>query len=165
MPEKWTIQEAAARNVDGTPCWQVRMLRADGRTIAHLMPQQTLEWRAAEYGIDPEDVDTLLEIVLHEPHMALTDEAEDEPARYATGPALWEADSTTTARVAHLRRVQACPVRIPVRGHAALAPVRAGHRPDLTRVRAMREAVDTNRWVSLYGDLPVQPIREEASRA
>ncbi|MER5750613.1 hypothetical protein [Streptomyces sp. NPDC002088] len=166
MAEKWTVQEVRARQVDGTPCWQVRVLRADGQPHVHVMPQDVLEWRAAEYGIDPTDTDTLLEIVLHEPHMALTEETEDEPARYAAGPALWEADSTATARTAHLDRVKACPVRITVRGQAALAPVRAGHKPDLQRVRAMREAVDTQRWAALYGGLPVQPITaEEALRA
>lgn len=166
MAEKWTVQEVRARVVGGAPCWQVRMIRPDGMPCVHVMPQNILEWRAAEYGIDPVDTDTLLEIVLHEPHMLVTEETEDQPARYADdGPALKEAVSTAAARTAHLARVKACPVRIDVRSQTALAPVRAAHKPDMARIRAMREAVDTSRWTALYGALPVQPIVKEASRA
>jgi hypothetical protein len=142
------------------------MLRPDGMLHVHTMPQDILEWRAAEYGIDPADTDTLLEIVLHEPHMRVTEETDDTPARYADdGPSLKEAVSTAAARTAHLARVKACPVQIEVRGQAVLAQVRTSHEPDLARVRAMRESVDTRRWVALYGALPVQPNSKEASRA
>ncbi|MFM9635986.1 hypothetical protein [Streptomyces turgidiscabies] len=128
------------------------------------MPQDILDWRAAEYGIDPTDTDTLLEIVLHELHMPVTEETDGQPARYAgDGPVLKEATSTAAARAAHLDRVKNCPVRIAVRDRAALNPIRA-RRPDPARIRAMREAVDTSRWTALYGALPVQPIVKEASR-
>lgn len=166
MPEKWNIQEARARQIGNTPCWQVTILQADGKPHAHLIPTAALEWRAAEYGIDPTDIDTLLEILLHEPHMAMTEETEEQPPRYADpGPALWEADSTAAARAAHLSRVKNCPVYIGVRGAAVLDSIRAGHKPNRAKVRAMREAVDTQRWISQYGDLPVQPIAKEAIHA
>lgn len=42
--------------------------------MAHLIPKEAMEWRAAEYGIDPADTDTLLDIVLHEPHVQVDKE-------------------------------------------------------------------------------------------
>jgi hypothetical protein len=134
------------------------------------MPTVTLEWRSAEYGIDPADVDTLLDVILHEPHIPLTDDGSGP--RYAdNGPDLWTAESTTAAREAHLARIKTCPVRIDVKGVKALDPVRNGHRPDADRIRKMREQVDTSRWIKKHGDLPKQPIpqtpaeKKEAARA
>lgn len=158
MPEKWTIQEATVKQVGNSQCWRVRMLKADGKPHLHTMPAATLDWRAAEYGIDPSDVDALLEIVLHEPFLAMADDSEDHHPRYADdGPTLWDADNTTTAREAHLARVKNSPVRINVRNVPALDVIRNGHRPDPDRLRAMRELVDTHRWINRYGDLPARP--------
>jgi hypothetical protein len=129
------------------------------------MPQTILEWRAAEYGIDPTDTETLLDIVLHEPHLPMDEPDEDEPQamRYAQGgPTLWEADSTTKARDAHLERVAACPVRIDLTG-TELDPVRESHSPDMGRFRTMRETVDIQRWTHLYGALPITPTEEATS--
>ena len=170
MPEKWTIQDSSARLVGETQCWQVILRKPDGNNHAVVMPAMTLDWRAAEYGIDPMDVDTLLTVILHEPWMPMIDDGGG--SRYAdTGPDLWTADTTTAARDAHLARVQACPVLIDVAGVKALDAIRDGHTPDLDRIRAMREAVDTNRWRKKYGDLPAQPLPQtpavlkEAARA
>ena len=171
MPEKWTIVESAVVSVQGVPCWQVLMLKPDGTHHAHLMPGGTLEWRAAEYGIDPDDVDALLEVVLHEPYMATVDDVEHGPRYADNGPDLWTADNTDEARDAHLARVKACPVRIDVKGEKALDPIRANHRPDPARLSRMREAVDTNRWIKKHGGLPRPPlpqtpvVKKEAARA
>jgi hypothetical protein len=166
MPETWTVKEVTTKQIGNTPCWRFRLQRADGKHHMHTEPQASLDYRAAEYGIDPTDVDTLLEVLLHEPHLAMTEETETQPSRYAgTGPTLWEAENTDTARVAHLARVKNCPVRIDVKGTAALDPIRRGHRPDRDRIRAMREAVDTHRWINQYGGFPVQPNFEEGPRA
>lgn len=157
MPEKWTIQEVTTKQIGDMNCWRVRMLRADGKPHMHTEPKQSLDWRAAEYGIDPADTDTLLEIILHEPFMAMTEETDTQASRYADGPTLWEAESTDAAREALFTRVKNCPVRIDIRGVAALDVIRSSHQPDPERLRAMRELVDTNRWIALYGDLPVRP--------
>lgn len=169
MPEKWTISEAVTRQIGETSCWQVTLVRPDGRTGVHIMPTSTLDWRAAEYGINPADVDTLLTVILHEPHMPTTD---DGTGRYTdAGPDLWSAENSTAARTAHLARVQDCPIRIDVIGVEALDTIRSGHTPDLARIRAMREAVDTTRWLKKYGGLPAQPLPQtpavpkEAARA
>jgi len=43
----------------------------DGTTIrvAHVMPKDAAEWRVAEYGLDPNDHDTLIDVLLHEGHV------------------------------------------------------------------------------------------------
>jgi hypothetical protein len=62
----------------------------------HSFPYDALEWRAAEYGIDPSDVDTLMDIILTEPYIAATD--------YEPGTTLYDAPSIEDARKAHLSR-------------------------------------------------------------
>ncbi|RSD22014.1 hypothetical protein [Amycolatopsis eburnea] len=63
---------------------------------AHIMPADTLEWRAAEYGIDPADTATLLDVVLAEPYLSEED--------WATGHQLHDAPDIDTARRAHIAR-------------------------------------------------------------
>lgn len=170
MPEKWTIQESRPRTVGETSCWEVAAQKPDGTLHLYLMPTVALEWRAAEYGIDPTDVDTLLDVILHEPHMPMTDDGQGP--RYAdNGPDLWQADNTDAAREAHLARIKTCPVRIDVRGARGLDIIRNNHRPDPDRLRAMRETVDTSRWVKKHGGLPRPPlpqtpaVKKEAAHA
>jgi hypothetical protein len=62
----------------------------------HVFPHDALEWRAAEYGIDPSDVDTLMDIVLAEPYITSED--------YEPGTTLYDAPSIQDAREAHLSR-------------------------------------------------------------
>jgi hypothetical protein len=70
----------------------------DGTEIRrqHVFPLDTLEWRAAEYGIDPADTATLLDIVLAEPHLTEED--------WAAGHQLHDAPDIDTARQDHLAR-------------------------------------------------------------
>jgi len=53
----------------GTELWRVTSLRPDNVLHCHVFPKTTMQSRAAEYGIDPTDTNTLLDIVLHEPYM------------------------------------------------------------------------------------------------
>lgn len=80
--------------------WEIRGTLTDdtGNSLAysHTFPPDTLEWRAAEYGIDPADTATLLDIVLAEPHLS----AED----WATGHQLHDAPDIDTARAHHVAR-------------------------------------------------------------
>ena len=133
-----------------TPCWYVDMRRPDGGTRRHVFPQTTLAWRAAEYGIDPNDTETLLDIVLHEhfaPHPDNPLTAADDPVLAAgmLAPAvvsrgttragepvpvtLYTADTTEQARKAHLMRIE----------HAKTEVVRVrapkGHRDPLDLIR------------------------------
>ena len=167
VAERWTVQSARQRKVSGTDVWEIVMLRADGKPHAHIVPTAALDWRAAEYGIDPDDTDTLLEAVLHEPFMEQAEDEDGQQPKWADGSVdLLGAENTTVAREAHLARAKACRVRIDVKGVTALAPVRDGHRPDRARIREMQEAVDTTRWVKRYGNLPAKPLDpKEARRA
>lgn len=70
MPESIHVTAVETAVVAGTPCWVVHQTRGDGSAHVHVFPPETLAWRATEYGIDPADTDTLLELILHEPHMA-----------------------------------------------------------------------------------------------
>lgn len=106
--------------------WHVLYEDPDGQTRGHVFPKSTLAWRAAEYGIDPTDTDTLLDIVLHEPFAPHPDDpqtAAEDPAAAAglTSPApvsrgrtrkgdlvpttLYTAENTAKAREAHLLRI------------------------------------------------------------
>lgn len=70
----------------------------DGTTIRgrHVFPDDALEWRAAEYDIDPADTDTLLDMVLWEPHLPEPDQPE---------LLLHDAPDIASAREYHLKRV------------------------------------------------------------
>lgn len=62
----------------------------------HCFPKDIFEWRAAEYGIDPTDMDTLIDIVLSEPFLDDND--------YAPGEGLHDAPDIALAREAHKSR-------------------------------------------------------------
>jgi hypothetical protein len=94
------IDQVATEIVGGQPLWVVEGMRHhdDGTSIRlqHTFPLDTLEWRAAEYGIDPADTATLLDIVLAEPYLTKED--------WATGHRLHDAPDIDTARADHLAR-------------------------------------------------------------
>jgi hypothetical protein len=74
------------------------------RTHYWLFPQDTMEWRAAEYGIPLSDTDTLLDIVLAEPFIPLSE--------YAEGTSLHDSPSITEARREHLGRCARAKLRM-----------------------------------------------------
>lgn len=86
--------------VEGKPVWVAEGIQTldDGTEVRyrHLFPLDTLEWRAAEYGIDPADTATLLDIVLTEPHLSEED--------WEAGHRLHDAPDIATARRDHLAR-------------------------------------------------------------
>lgn len=97
----------------GNTFWVVTMADRDGALVNHAFPQDTALWRAAEYGIDPADTATLLDIILHEPYIP-DPRVMDPPAAAAIRaevggkrvPAtLATAASTADARTAHLARI------------------------------------------------------------
>lgn len=66
--------------------------------IAYQFPVDTMEWRAAEYGLHPvDDKDTILDIVMAEAWMSEEDYLEDEPR-------LYDCPDTETARKHHVSR-------------------------------------------------------------
>lgn len=87
--------------------WQVALSIVDGNVTSrslYAFPVDTMEWRAAEYGIDPTDTATLLDIVMAEPH--LTAEERD------TGHQLHAAPDIPTARADHVARCARAKLRL-----------------------------------------------------
>lgn len=93
------------------------LVQDDGTVIpgTHTFPEDTMEWRAAEYGIDPADLDTLLDIVLHEPHLPDDDQPE---------LSLHNAPTIDAARDRHLARIKEISGEMPGNRPAGFDPVR-----------------------------------------
>jgi hypothetical protein len=155
-PRIRAVESVEEQRHGDTECWHVVTRAGDGHGLTHVFPKATLEWRAAEYGLDPADTDTLLDVVLHE-QLFDTETAE------AAKSSLAGAASTADARQAHLARIAASKQqgdRIALDGkNSPLNMIRA--RPGISAdgVRMKRELVDVHRWNRLYGGLPV-PITD-----
>jgi hypothetical protein len=137
-----------------TDLWVLHIQREDGAKGVHMMPKFILDLRAAEYGVDPTDVDTLISMVVHEPYMPVEEATAENPTPIAH---LLQVDSTVAAREAHLARIKNCPVQFEIKGSKGLDTLRKQHKPDLDRIKAHRELVDTHRWSLKYGDIPMPP--------
>lgn len=98
---------------------QRRMEFVDGSTMLgkHVFPTDTLEWRSAEYLIDPADLDTLLDIVIHEPFLG----EPDQPNLL-----LYDAATVQEARDYHLARINAVKARSKRPNPTVPDPVREG---------------------------------------
>lgn len=145
-----TVESVAEQRVGDVDCWQVvTRCKGDGG-ITHLFPKVQLEWRAAEYGIDPGDTNALLDVVLHE-HLF------DDDTAAAARTAFMSARSTGEARAAHLARIAAVKAQHAVALDAGgpLDVIRARPGISVQGVRVKRELVDVFRWNCLYGGLPV----------
>ncbi|SPL89479.1 unnamed protein product [[Actinomadura] parvosata subsp. kistnae] len=61
------------------------LVNAADEVGVHVFPHSTFEWRAAEHSLDPDDVDTLLDVILHEVAMPSRDDAlvHDDPGALA----------------------------------------------------------------------------------
>lgn len=108
---------AVAPPRDGAdPLWGVSRVDEQGQAHIHIFPHTALEWRAAEYGIDHDDVDTLLDVILHEPWIP----APDDPLAFTDPraakiladihglPTVWTPGvSDEVRRQAHLERINA----------------------------------------------------------
>jgi len=95
------------RAQSGQDFWQITMtITADDGTSSEsvcLMPSDTMEWRAAEYGIDPADTATLADIVLAEPFLTADDWSAGTHL-YGGSPGLTRAPDIDTARADHIAR-------------------------------------------------------------
>jgi hypothetical protein len=160
----------------GVPRWVVHHIDQDGSGGSYVFPKETLEWRAAEYGLT--DVDEILDMILHEFHLPDEPDRDDAAARAgmvtsnrpdAVPITLFNAASTTDALAAHrLRIADAKKARVivtaPAQGENPLDVIRAAHGITTAGVRAKREAVDIHRWQLVYGDLPVRPPSPSSSQ-
>lgn len=66
------------------------------KKIAYIIPREALEWRIAEYGLADDDVDTVLDMVLFDPHVQVP-----------KGSGLYETDTVEQARDVFLGLVRA----------------------------------------------------------
>lgn len=138
--------------------WEIHTQRDDGSKHLILMPKSTLDFRAAEYGIDPTDVDTLLDIIIHERLIPTPEEEDADPKLKAKKlPRLLQVTNTTDAQKYHLQRIRTARVQYKVKGNKALDPIRDGHKPDRKLISESAQMVDMARWLSNYGDLPPMP--------
>lgn len=168
-PRILTVDWVSERLTRGAPRWVVHRVDQDGAGSSHVFTKDVLEWRAAEYGLT--DVDELLDLVLHEPHLPDAPDRNDAAAQVglvtSAGPdaepiTLMNAASTPDALAAHRLRVAEAKratahIRPPAKGKDPLDVIRTAHGITVAGVRAKREAVDIHRWQLVYGDLPVQP--------
>jgi hypothetical protein len=163
-------------------CWAVVMTRPDGTRHAYVFPKFTLEQRAAEYGFDPADIETLLDVVMHEqfvhsPGGEIEDPAAAQgmlsPALVSSGMArkgamvptdLFNAPTIKHARDAHLARVAHAKktrgrVHPPSKGPDPLDLIRAEHGVTQTGIAHRARGVDLHRR-ALRGQLTDDEARE-----
>lgn len=165
-----------------TECWAVIMTRTNGTKHAYVFPKTTLELRAAEYDIDPGDIETLLDIVMHEqfvhsPGGGYPDAAAQQgmlsPAVASSAEArkgqmvptdLFNAATIKHARDAHLARVEHAKqtrgrVHPPAHGPDPLDRIRAEHGITKAGVAAASRVVDLQRR-ALRGTLTGDEARQ-----
>lgn len=167
-PRIHTVDFVTERLNRGVPRWVVHRIDQDGNGGSYVFPKETMEWRAAEYGLD--DVDEILDVILHEFHLPDEPDRDDAAARAglvtsnlpdAEPITLFNAASTADAlaahrlRIADTKKVRAV-VQAPAKGKNPLDVIRAAHGITAAGLRAKREAVDMHRWRLVYGDLPVR---------
>ncbi|MEV1167331.1 hypothetical protein [Nonomuraea sp. NPDC049784] len=99
---------------DDTEWWMIHTTNPDGRPYVYAMPACTFENLAVEYGFEPDDIDTLLDVAIHQFHIpepSMRRNHADDPAagkgllRKGAPVHLGNADSTAQARTAHLERI------------------------------------------------------------
>lgn len=54
---------------NGIECWVIGQTNENGVKYPYVFPKFTLEQRVAEYDLDPADIEGVLDMVLHEPHV------------------------------------------------------------------------------------------------
>jgi hypothetical protein len=166
-PRTLTVDAVFERTDGNSARWAVHVVDQDGNGGGYVFPQDTLEWRAAEYGLT--DVAEILDMILHESQIPGPPDRDDAAARVgmvtSTSPdaepiTLFNAPSTADALAAHRLRIadmktRTAHIRPPVKGADPLALIRSRHGIKAGGVRAKREAVDEHRWSLKYGGLPI----------
>jgi hypothetical protein len=165
-----------------TTCWRVTYRKEDGTNHTHVFPKDTFDWRAAEYDIDPADIETLMDVVLHEPYVDPMDTAVREAGKLS--PALqnnkttrrgepeptnlFNAESISEAREAHLLRIEDAKTnRVNIRAPKGADPrdeIRNKYRVNRSAVAEKKQLVTEGRRLLREG-IPIavpDKIRKEA---
>lgn len=125
----------------------------NGGTLLYLLtiPQDTLEWRAAEYLIEPSDTDLLLDVVLYEAFL---------PSEPDGIPMLMKASTVDEARDYHVGQVMAAKTKMRPQG-----PNRWKQNPQrVARLEAAHPELALD-WKSFLTDDALQPIRDKHDMA
>jgi len=119
----------------------------DGSTYLALFtfPDDTLEWRSAEYQIAPSEMDLLLDIVLYEPVLP----PPDDPI-----PLLYRAETIEEARTGHVNNILATKNKI--------RPVPRAWKTNAQRADRLRTAGVHDKWIKAITDDALMPIRTMA---
>lgn len=99
------VRDASAEQISHypEPLWFIEHDIEGGPQWTYVFPHSRLQWRAAEYGLDPADINTLIDVSIYEFHMP--DNVHSNPTH------LWRTDQAS-ARVAHLARVESAKSRV-----------------------------------------------------
>lgn len=111
MPDIEMVDAWVAPSLDDHPQPILHIaLLVDGTPHLHVMPVDTLETRAAEYDMDPGNVDTLLDLVLAEPYLSIDPEHPDylfnaPDRRYARDRHVARARTVAVIRQSAVKRI------------------------------------------------------------
>lgn len=100
MAPRYDVREVQDRGHYWQVIYDVTLEGGQTTEHGHAIPKDTLEWRAAEYDLNPDtDFETILDVVLAEPYIA----AEEQVGRMP-GEELYDAPDIATARARHIAR-------------------------------------------------------------
>lgn len=136
----------------GQKWWLVHGTMTDDEGInhewCHRLPLTTLEQRAAEYGIDHADIETLLDVVVWEPYLHhLNDGVDHNHPKF-----LWKADTIDEAREHYLQRIKKVKKLLAHPDqhdhNANLDPIRQNHGidPEMVALRAEHFGLQRDGW-------------------
>lgn len=111
MIERVVVNVIEHTDRDGVDRWTIMTRNPDGTLHGYVLPVFMFPQLAAEYGFDPEDFDTLLDVAIHQCHIddeLITSTEADPVARSRGGRpvTLFNAESADDARAAHLERIE-----------------------------------------------------------
>lgn len=93
------------RAVDGQPDWWALVGMSGDQWIEHRFPTVTLQWRAAEYGVDPTDIDTLFDIIFNEA-LELTLPFDIESVKAHPNPYDHEPEEALSLKKQHMTKIK-----------------------------------------------------------
>jgi len=151
------------------PIWCVyQFAPAEGVEIHHALPHTLLEWRSAMYGIDPDDVATLMDVALHEPYIPDPGDtlARTDPAAVAVLEATHGLPTCWTPGVPEADRRAACLARIrAVKEHRVrLEPAPQGLRAEALAFVGSDRAAPPDPLEPIMSLIRLDPVRVEGRR-
>lgn len=130
--QRRTITAVRKESIGSEFAWIIEMDVEGALPWVYANPVHTLGLRSAEYGIDPNDVDTLIDIMIHEHHFQVPD---SHPTF------LWNTDEKT-AREAHLARVADAKTRVThLDPNNLLGIIRESHNPNDPMIGQFRATI------------------------